>query len=322
MLLRILRIPYLTYYQDQKNHLLPCNLPEGASEQASMSREWEVEWEHYLAEFQQHPALHAAADYLSNISPSVWCRIFYLLATGCVLVVASTPAEARSLLVDYGARKASSSMSPTSSISRHRNTTRPGQETKPTGKQNRTLENKNKKKKGGKNIFISLVAVLTSWGQIPHSWFSAFYVLSVGCSLFWASQYYLLHHSSTQNYNDSNGESTLQLSLPLQIITWKQVSTAGTAPSGTTPAQLFLAWGMMFLQGIRRIYEHMVIIKPSSKNNKKSTIWVVHWILGLGFYFVTNIAVWVEGSGTLSFSYPPPTPTSIKIPNPPDTLGA
>ncbi|KAK3997234.1 hypothetical protein QBC44DRAFT_315520 [Cladorrhinum sp. PSN332] len=51
---------------------------------------------------------------------------------------------------------------------------------------------------------------------------------------------------------------------------------------------------MMFLQGSRRVYEHSTIIKPS-----KSTMWVVHWLLGLFFYLFINVSVWVEGSGAL-----------------------
>jgi 3-oxo-5-alpha-steroid 4-dehydrogenase 3 len=49
---------------------------------------------------------------------------------------------------------------------------------------------------------------------------------------------------------------------------------------------------MMFLQGARRVFEHATIIKPS-----KSSMWVVHWVLGLFFYLSISVAVWVEGSG-------------------------
>lgn len=49
---------------------------------------------------------------------------------------------------------------------------------------------------------------------------------------------------------------------------------------------------MVLMQAGRRVYEHAAMIKPS-----RSTMWWVHWVLGLGFYSFLSVAVWVEGSG-------------------------
>lgn len=52
---------------------------------------------------------------------------------------------------------------------------------------------------------------------------------------------------------------------------------------------------MMFLQGSRRLYEDSLVHGKS-----KSTMWIVHWVLGLSYYLFTSVAVWVEGSGKVS----------------------
>jgi 3-oxo-5-alpha-steroid 4-dehydrogenase 3 len=186
--------------------------------------------------------LDSAKAKLEAISPAQWCQIFYALAAAGVLVTAAVPREARSLLADYGARKT------------------PVQQ---KGQQ------KIKSEETGQDWLVKLVAAVTSWGQVPHSWFSAFYGLSVGCSIFWLVQFL------------GNGSM-------LRAIASRQAEAP--EPSATT-AQVAEVWGMMLLQGARRVYEHAVVMKPS-----KSTIWFVHWFLGLGFYLVLSVAIWVEGS--------------------------
>lgn len=52
---------------------------------------------------------------------------------------------------------------------------------------------------------------------------------------------------------------------------------------------------LMAVQGGRRLYECMAFAKPSSSSS--SQMWFVHWLLGLAFYAVTTVAVWIEGTG-------------------------
>ncbi|KAK0623428.1 hypothetical protein B0T14DRAFT_427666 [Immersiella caudata] len=188
--------------------------------------------------------LDSAKSTLETISPAQWCQVFYALTTAGVLVTAGVPREARSLLADYGARKAPGQQQ--------------GQQT-PEGKQ-------------GQDWLVRLVAAVTSWGQVPHSWFNAFYGLSVACSIFWLVQFL------------GNGSI-------LKAIALRQ---ADTPEPSATRTQVAAVWGMMLLQGARRIYEHAVVMRPS-----KSTIWFVHWFLGLGFYLVLSVAIWVEGSSAI-----------------------
>jgi 3-oxo-5-alpha-steroid 4-dehydrogenase 3 / polyprenol reductase len=192
--------------------------------------------------FFERSLLDSAKVKLDAISPAQWCQVFYALTTAGVLVTAAVPREARSLLADYGARKA------------------PGQQ---------KGQKKTKSEEKDQDWLVKLVAAVTSWGQVPHSWFSAFYGLSVGCSIFWLVQFL------------GNG------SILRAIASWQ----ADAPEPSATKAQVAAVWGMMLLQGARRVYEHAVIMKPS-----KSTMWFVHWFLGLGFYLVLSVATWVEGS--------------------------
>ncbi len=54
-------------------------------------------------------------------------------------------------------------------------------------------------------------------------------------------------------------------------------------------AQLRLVWALMLLQGVRRLLETCAY--PASTT---SSMWFAHWLMGLLFYAVTNVAVWVE----------------------------
>lgn len=60
---------------------------------------------------------------------------------------------------------------------------------------------------------------------------------------------------------------------------------------------------MMFAQGLRRLYETLVIMSPpGAKSNSKMHI--SHWILGLLFYIGMSVAIWVEGIPALRHHEP------------------
>ena len=61
--------------------------------------------------------------------------------------------------------------------------------------------------------------------------------------------------------------------------------------------QLVVLWLVMLIQGSRRLYEAFAYAKSS-----RSTMWIGHWLMGLGFYLFINIAIWIEGVGS-SASY-------------------
>jgi 3-oxo-5-alpha-steroid 4-dehydrogenase 3 len=106
--------------------------------------------------------------------------------------------------------------------------------------------------------------------QVPHNYFTHFYLLSLTSSLFWGSR----------------------LSL------WR----------ATTSPQVRIAWGLMLLQGVRRLLEAYAYT-----SNSKSKMWFAHWLLGLLFYLFTNIAIWIEhehGDIHSTDAFPPPSSSS------------
>ena len=88
--------------------------------------------------------------------------------------------------------------------------------------------------------------------QVPHAFFAHFYITSVACSLLAA----------------------------WQLRVW----------DATTQQQI--VWGLLLLQGLRRMLESYCYASPS-----KSTMFFAHWLLGLLFYMTINMAVWVETPG-------------------------
>jgi 3-oxo-5-alpha-steroid 4-dehydrogenase 3 len=113
---------------------------------------------------------------------------------------------------------------------------------------------------------------------VPHSWFTSFYAVSVLLSLFWASEV------------ASRGPTFTAVS-----------SCVLDRQSSMGFEQVALAWLLMLVQGSRRLYECLILTQPS-----KSKMWVGHWALGLLFYVVTSVAVWVDGTCRLS-AYSPPS---------------
>lgn len=64
--------------------------------------------------------------------------------------------------------------------------------------------------------------------------------------------------------------------------------------------QLQTAWGLMLLQGVRRMLESNAYTSASI-----STMWFAHWLLGLVFYLTINVAVWIEGPAGTPTSWAP-----------------
>jgi 3-oxo-5-alpha-steroid 4-dehydrogenase 3 / polyprenol reductase len=136
-------------------------------------------------------------------------------------------------------------------------------------------EPRNKKEDDEKQSFVGLGSFLknlTEYGQVPHSWFLHFYITSVSLSGFWAWQY-------------------LTRGLVLRTIATWQDRACGPSMS---LEQIYIAWLLMALQGSRRLYESLFVFKPGS-----SPMWFIHWALGVAFYAVISLAVWIEGSSTL-----------------------
>ena len=98
---------------------------------------------------------------------------------------------------------------------------------------------------------------------VPHSWFFHFYICSTICSTFWLMYVPLPRDESTV------GQPVLYLA----------------SEQGRT----ILALALLSIQGLRRLYECLCIAKTSS-----SKMWIGHYAIGIAFYIVTNVAIWIE----------------------------
>lgn len=104
---------------------------------------------------------------------------------------------------------------------------------------------------------------MTADVTVPHSWFYHFYVVSSICTAIWSGVILRGHEPPllSPNWNLSN--------------LWE--------------ARTKLCMLLMQIQGLRRLYECLLMSKPS-----KSRMWIGHYAIGIAFYLVTNVAIWLE----------------------------
>ena len=185
-------------------------------------------------------------DTLRGLDPASFCQAFFLLGAAGVLAAAAVPSAGGRPLLSYGPR---------------------------TAERNAVGANAS----GLRSHVDALAAALTAWGQVPHAWFSTFYLASLACSAFWGLQHL------------RDGEA---------LAWFASVQAASRLPSMTL-GQVYLAWALMVVQGLRRLFEQLVVVNASH-----SKMWAVHWALGMSFYLVVGVAVWIEGARR---TCPPPS---------------
>lgn len=117
----------------------------------------------------------------------------------------------------------------------------------------------------------SLLDYLATY-QVPHSYFTHFYIVAVMSSVFWGVQILV------------KGTAVRALA---------SYSLSKSPEKSMTMEQVFLAWSLMAVQGVRRLYESITLVKPSS-----AKMWFMHWFIGIAFYLAVGVAVWIEGVGT------------------------
>ncbi|OGE58488.1 hypothetical protein PENARI_c001G11252 [Penicillium arizonense] len=124
----------------------------------------------------------------------------------------------------------------------------------------------------GKGAGRGILDYMATW-QVPHSYFKQFYIASLLSSVFWAAQLLsrgVVFQAIATRVNEEHRQQSMSMT------------------------QLIICWILLAMQGSRRLWECINFSKPSS-----SQMWVVHWVLGLGFYLAAGVAIWIEGSGTL-----------------------
>ncbi|KIW73893.1 hypothetical protein PV04_01974 [Phialophora macrospora] len=112
---------------------------------------------------------------------------------------------------------------------------------------------------GHQSVGTQLLDYLATF-TVPHSWFTHFYVLSLVCSLTILSTFY---------YHEYYHEATI-----------KQNPNLETAA---------LCAHLMLLQGLRRLLECVYVTQDSA-----SRMWIGHYTIGMAFYIITNVAIWIE----------------------------
>ena len=131
-----------------------------------------------------------------------------------------------------------------------------------------SIEQKSSSSPSRVEIVLRKLATLT----VPHAYFLHFYVASVTSSIFWASQLLL---------NGSIMRKTCERS-------------RGNGDSSMSIQQVAVTWAMVSAQGVRRLLETWWFQKSST-----SSMWFVHWLMGIAFYLCVGISVWIEGAGTI-----------------------
>lgn len=132
-------------------------------------------------------------------------------------------------------------------------------------------------------MFSTMVNAVASV-QVPHSWFTHYYITSVASSLFWLQQL-----SSRGVFFQLLATSSFQSKFTLD---------SAEAPVGSMSlTQVYFLWLLLLIQGSRRLIESYAFVKPS-----RSTMHVAVWLIGLFFYLADGMAIWVEGIAVLSSS--------------------
>lgn len=120
------------------------------------------------------------------------------------------------------------------------------------------------------NTWLDLAANL----QVSHTWFLHFYAVSLLSSTFWAYQ-------------------ILTGGVFFRLIAENERSASADPKQSMSIDQLALVWSLMTLQAVRRLWESIMMAKPSA-----SKMFLAHWLLGLIFYLGMGITIWIEGAGT------------------------
>ena len=164
------------------------------------------------------------------MDPSLLCKIFFVVGTAIDLGGTLIPSF-RKHIMNYGSRTTSKKASASSQNS------------------------------------SNLLEYIASF-EVPHSWFTHYYIVSTSSSIYWGHQIL----TRGQAFNLLAAYSTVDVG------------------RGMTANQVLLAWSMMSVQGTRRLYESLTLTKPS-----KSKMWAGLWAIGIVFYVAIGVSVWIEG---------------------------
>ncbi|KAH7360804.1 3-oxo-5-alpha-steroid 4-dehydrogenase-like protein [Rhexocercosporidium sp. MPI-PUGE-AT-0058] len=169
------------------------------------------------------------------MDPSLLCKAFFCFGTAVDIGGTLIPSF-REHIMNYGSRRSDQS----------------------------SPENEQKTRSFG--LFENIASI-----QVPHTWFTHYYIVSVASSIFWAFQ------------------------ICTRGAAFEFLATFSHQKESMTVNQAFLAWCFMAFQGIRRLYESLTLTKPS-----QSKMWVGLWLIGMAYYVFMGVSVWIEGIAALN----------------------
>lgn len=183
---------------------------------------------------------------MASTTPAEWCQAFFVVSTAILFSMQVLPDNARKAFFAYGARRPA-----------------------------HTQHGPNGQASGQKaEAKADSLLVLTSYAQVPHSWFIHFYIVSVAWSIFWGWQYIskgsIMRAMAEMQHRSAVESHSPEVDLSATLVTWLLMSS----------------------QGARRLSECLFVSKPGS-----SPMSAFHWALGVAYYTAVGISVWIQGSG-------------------------
>ncbi|CAK7213754.1 hypothetical protein SCUCBS95973_001906 [Sporothrix curviconia] len=204
-----------------------------------------------------------------TLSPASICQASFVGLGAAIMVLTLLPAAMQKHLLDYGAR----------------DTERAASVDEVQGKDNGESKSKSEPLPES-GVLERTVATVVPYLQVPHSWFISFYVFYLICSAYWAAQWW--------SWRQARSGGEMPDNLFGRIVARQQTSDPVLAAMPATPMallQVYVAFGLEALQTGRRLYEYICVFKPSKANMN-----IAHFLLGLMYYAIMSVAVWVEGS--------------------------
>ncbi|CAK7238740.1 MAG: hypothetical protein STHCBS139747_000158 [Sporothrix thermara] len=220
-------------------------------------------------------SLASLGDAVMAQSPANICQAILVGLGAAILALALLPAAAKKHLFDYGARDTTRAAAAVDKVQGSGSGSGRGK-----GKSSRP------EPLTEPGALEQAIATAVSYLQVPHSWFSGFYVFYLACSTYWAAQWWSWQHGQPG--------SRAPDSLFGLIVASQQASDLALQPMPATSmalVQVYAALVLEALQACRRLYEHLCVFQPS-----KAKMNAAHFVLGLMYYAIMSVAVWVEGS--------------------------
>ncbi|CAK7274110.1 3-oxo-5-alpha-steroid 4-dehydrogenase [Sporothrix epigloea] len=206
---------------------------------------------------------------IMKLSPAGICQLSFAGLSAVVIMVTMLPAAVRRHMLDYGPRYTKSNNLIDRAHDQDKGSERPELKPEPESV-----------------AWMKTLATLGSYLQVPHSWFISFYVFHLICSAFWAAQWWSWH----QALPGSSGAYNLFGSIVMR----QQAADVGRASTPATSmllTQVYVAFALETLQTGRRLYEYLCVFRPS-----KAKMNAAHFLLGLLYYAIMSVAIWIEGS--------------------------